>query len=205
MRTISNTLARTAIGTAAIGAMALTSASPAFARDRYDNNRVDTGDIIAGALVLGGIAAVAAATDNNNDRRYRNDYNYRNTNYRGYNQYNSNRYKRRGPRAAVERCVRAVERDARRAGYRYANVTEIRNVERERGGWEVKGRLVVDGNRGYGRYNTDYDYADNGRYRNNGQSRYYKPSARNDRGRFVCDTSRGSVVNINYRGLRRLR
>ncbi|MGB3753055.1 MAG: hypothetical protein WA954_04060 [Parerythrobacter sp.] len=181
MKTISKAL----VGTVAAGAMAMAVVTPAQARDR--DRGPDTGEIIAGALILGGIAAVAASAGNDRDR-YR-DGRYDNRRYDD-RRYNDNRYQRRSQRA-VNQCIRAVERDARRSGYRFANVTQIRDVDRERGGWEVRGRLVVDGDRGFGRYDN---------YR--GNRRGYN---RDDSGRFTCDFSRGRVVDIDYRGIRGLR
>lgn len=177
------TIQKALVGTVAAGAMALASATPAVARDR---DGIDAGDVIAGAVILGGIAVILSS--GNNRDRYRGDYRYNDRSYnRGYD----------NPRVAVERCVAAVERDARRAGYRYANVTEIRDVDRERRGFEVEGRIVVDGNRGYGRYNSRYD-----RYDRRGS---YDRSYNRDSGRFKCDFERGRVVDIDYSGIRGLR
>ena len=186
MKTISKALA----GTVAAGAMALASVSPAQARHR-DNDGIDAGDVIAGAVILGGIAAILSSSNKN-----RNDYRYRDERYGDY-RYN-NGYD--SPRTAVERCVAAVENDARRAGYRYADVTEIRDVDRERYGYEVKGRLVVDGSRGYGSYNSRY-----GRYDRYDRSGRYDRNYDRDAGKFTCDFERGRVVNIDYSGIRGLR
>lgn len=195
------TFAKGGIATAAVGAMALAGATPAQARDR---NGIDAGDIIAGAVILGGIAAVASAVgkkDRYNDG-YR--YSYHDRDYRYNDRYNSrygyNDYRKGNARAAIKRCVNAVERDARRAGYRFADVTEIRDVDRERYGWEVKGRLVVDGQRGWGRYNQQYNRYD--RYDRSGRwDRGYD----RDAGKFTCDVSRGRIMDIDYRGIRGLR
>ena len=192
MSKLNKNIAKGGIATAAVGAMALAGATPAQARDR---DGIDAGDIIAGAVILGGIAAVASAVGKND--RYRDGYRYGDRDYRG-DRYG---FGDRGgnARAAIERCVSAVERDARRAGYRFADVTEIRDVDRERYGWEVKGRLVVDGSRGYGRYNSRYNRYD--RYDRGGRwDRGYD----RDAGRFTCDVSRGRVVGIDYRGIRGL-
>lgn len=188
--------AKGGIATAAVGAMALAGATPAQARDR---DGIDAGDIIAGAVILGGIAAVASAASKND--RY-DDYRYNNRYDRRYdNRYNSRyNYGYDNPRRAVEMCVAAVERDARRAGYRYADVTEIRDVDRNRRGVEVKGRLVVDGTRGYGRYNSRYNRYD--RYDRDGR---YDRRYDGDSGKFTCDVSRGRVVDIDYKGIRGLR
>lgn len=187
MKTISKAL----VGTVAAGAMAMTSAAPAMAQYRdYDRDRgIDAGDIIAGAVILGGIAAVAGAIGNGRDYRdYRYDNNYRYDD-RGYGYGYSQRYG--SPRQAVEQCVRAVERDARRAGYRFADVTQIRDVDDQRNGWRVRGNLVVDG--GYGRYdNRGWNYGRD-RYRND------------DAGRFTCRVDRGRIYDIDYSGIRNLR
>ena len=50
----------------------------------------------------------------------------------------------RNGRQAVEQCVRIAENQARRAGYRYADVYEIYDVDRKRDGYRVKGRVVVN-------------------------------------------------------------
>ncbi len=181
MTKLTKTLAKGTLGTVAAGAMALATAAPAQARD-YDN-KIDAGDVIAGALIIGGIAAVAGAFDKKDrrydrrydDRRYRGDRGYD----RGYNQ--RARYNRGNPRKAVERCVRTAERQARRfGGFRYADVTDIRDVDRTRYGYRVKGRIVVEGGRGYGR-------------------RY------SDAGRFTCYVERGNRPQVNFRKIRGLR
>ena len=174
--------AKGGIATAAVGAMALAGATPAYASHR-DRDGISTGDIIAGAVILGGIAAIASATSKDRYRGYDDRYRYRDS-YRGGG----------SPRSAVERCVNAVERDARRSGYRYADVTQIRDVDSTRRGWRVEGRLVVDGNRyrgdRYGRYDR-YD-------------RYDRNYNRADSGKFTCYIERGRVADIDYRGIRRL-
>lgn len=176
MKTISKAL----IGTVAAGAMAMTSAAPAFARDRDDG--ISTGDIIAGAVILGGIAAVASAAGSN--RGYDRDYRYNDRNYRsGYGQGN--------PRAAIEQCVSAARQNARRAGYRNAQVTQIRDVDNTRYGWKIKGNIEVQGQRGYA-------------YDNRYSNRNYR-SSNYDTGRFTCDVSRGRVVDLDFSGVRGLR
>jgi hypothetical protein len=178
------TLKKALVSTVAAGAMALSTATPAMARDRHDDG-IDAGDVIAGALIIGGIAAVAAAASNGD--RYDRDYRYRDRNYRGYR---DNYYRSYGsPRSAVEYCVRAAEREARRYGYRYADVTQIRDVDDRRHGWRVKGRIQVDGGRGY--YNR-------GRY-----DRYDRRGY--DTGSFKCDIRGGRVVDLDFSGVRGLR
>lgn len=173
MRTVSRAL----IGSFAAGAMAVSAATPAIARDNgYDRDGIDPGDIIAGAVVLGGIAVLAGATGGDRD-----GYGYRDGRHRDGRQYG-----RGNPRSAVERCVNAVERQARRYGYRYADVTRIRNIDETRDGWRVKGNLAVDRAHGNGRYDRD-------RY---GVS---------DRGKFSCRIDHGRITDIDFDGLRGLR
>ncbi|MEP2736085.1 MAG: hypothetical protein ABJP34_07275 [Erythrobacter sp.] len=193
MTKLTKTLAKGTLGTVAAGAMALASATPAMARDR--DRGIDAGDIIAGALILGGIAAVASSSSSRNNG-------YRNNGYRnnGYSQGNS--------RAAVERCVRVAERRAKRAGYRFADVTQIRDVDRTRYGYRVKGRLVVDGARGYrgaynnNRYNNRTRY-DERRYEGRYDRGQYRGD-RADRGKFTCHIERGQRAQVQYRGIRGL-
>jgi hypothetical protein len=189
MKTITKALA----GTIAAGAMVIGSAAPAFAQDRYgDRDRgIDAGDVIAGALVIGGIAAVAAAASNDSrdyrDRDYRNrDYRDRNWDGRGsgwYDYRSGYRYGRgnSNPERAVQRCVQAAERQAERWGGGRADVTRINNVDRERGGFEVTGRIAV----------------------NNGYNRGWNNRDRRDTGRFYCEYRGGRVVDIDFDGLGR--
>ena len=186
MKTISKTLAKGTIATVAAGAMAMASATPAQARDRHDDG-IDVGDVIAGALIIGGVAAAISAIDNGNDR-YR-DGRY----YRG--DYRDGRYNRGGSaRSAVEQCVRAAERNASRYSWGgTAKVTDIRNIDRKRDGYTVKGRIAVNTRssnwrRGWG---NDWRGWDN-RY-----SGY-------DAGRFTCDVRYGRVVDLDYSGIRGL-
>lgn len=190
MTKLTKTIAKGTLGTVAAGAMALASATPAMARDH--DRGVDAGDIIAGALILGGIAAIASSSRGKGYSRGKN--------YRGHN----DGFRHGNSRAAVERCVRVAERRAKRNGFRYADVTQIRDVERTRYGYRVKGRLVVDGARGYrgarntNRYNSRIRYDerrfDRGQYRGD----------RADRGRFTCYVERGQRAQVNFRGIRGL-
>ena len=152
MTKLTQKITKGTLGTVAVGAMALASASPAMA-DRGRDRGIDAGDVIAGAVVIGGIAALAGAFDKD-----RNRYNDRRYNNRNYN--NGYAYNRGGGQRAIERCIRVAERQARRfGGYRYADVTQIRDVDRTRYGWRVKGRMEVQGlqGRGYGYGNRGYD------------------------------------------------
>ena len=184
------------IGTAAAGAMALASASPAMARDRdRDRGGIDGGDILAGALVIGGIAAMAAAAsggkdryDDRYDRRYDDRYDRRYDDR--YDSRYDDRYDRRDQRRdyrrsyqqdAVDLCVRAAENTASRYNYgTRAQVTQIRDVDRERNGFEVKGRIAVQE-----------------RGRNYRRDRW-------DEGKFTCEVRRGRVVDLDYSGIRGL-
>jgi hypothetical protein len=192
------TFTKTLVGTVATLAMAVGSAAPAAAQDRYgdrDRNHISTGEVVAGALVLGGIAAVIAASDNGRDRDYRygEDYRYGDRDYRdrnwdgrgqGWYDYRSGRnYGRNAnnPERAVNQCVRAAERQAERYGGGRADVTRIRDIDRERGGFEVTGTIQVQqryGNRGWNSNRRGTDTA-----------------------RFYCDYRRGQVVDIDFRGL----
>ncbi len=178
--------AKGGIATAAVGALALAGAAPAQAKHRDD--KIDAGDVIAGALIIGGLAAILGSSNKND--RYSDNYRYHDRDYRPQG----------NPERAIQKCINAVERDARRAGYRFADVTEIRDVDRERRGWEIRGRLVVD--EGRGGYRGDW-YRDRNRYDDRGYA--YNHRGQNlDQGRFKCEIQRGRVVGINYRGLRYL-
>ena len=176
MKTISKAL----VGTVAAGAMALASATPAMARDR---DGIDAGDIIAGALIIGGIAAVAGSIGN--DRGYNGTYGgpYYGDNGRYDSRYGDRYgYNRAGnPRQAVEQCVYAAQRSAYGA-----RVTDIRNVDRNRYGYKVKGTVVVN-ERGSG-WGRDYNYRYNGR--------------NYDQGKFSCEVQNGRVVDLDFSGLR---
>ncbi len=178
---------------ALLGAAAATmvAATPADARDRSwgrGHDGIDAGDVIAGALIIGGIAAIASAGSRNDrgydrydDRRYGRNYD------RGYgyndggNGYYNNGY---NSRRAVDQCVQAARRDAGRYGW--ARVTDVTSIDRVRGGYVVRGRLVVE-TRGRG-YDRGYHYD---RY-NDGY----------DKGRFSCVTRYGAVEDVNLAGLR---
>lgn len=173
MKTISKAL----VGSAAAAAMALASAAPAAAQDRYRDrdDGIDAGDIIAGALVIGGIAAVASSIGRDRYGTYGEPYyGDRYDGRYGYNRYGNSRQ-------AVEQCVRAAQR-----GAYGARVTDIRDIDRNRYGYRVKGTVIVN-ERGGG-WGRDYGY------------RY---SGRNyDQGRFTCDVQYGRVVGLDYSGLR---
>jgi hypothetical protein len=193
-------LTKSLLGAGAAAAALVSVSAPAQARDRYDRDRdgISAGEVIAGAVVLGGLAAVIASADNDRDDRYgygydRSRYDYDRAGY-GY----SNRHG--GSRAAVNQCVNNVERWAGR--YSRSDVTQIRDIERTRFGYRVKGNVVVrDGWRGrhsgYDGYNR-YDRDDRHGY-GDGYGRGY------DKGRFTCYVERGRVIDIDYSGLDRWR
>lgn len=181
-------MTKSLLGAGAAAAALVSIAAPAEARGRYDRDRdgISAGEIIAGAVVLGGLAAVLSA--GNNDGYY-NGGNYR--------------YNRAGnSRNAVNQCINNVERWAN--GYSRSEVTQIRDIQRTRYGYLVKGNVVVqDGGRGY-----NDDYYNNGyradRYNQNDRYDRYNRNAYGrgyDKGRFTCIVEQGRVVDIDYKGL----
>jgi len=194
------TMSKALVGTIAAGAMALASATPAFAEHR-DRDGISAGDVIAGALIIGGIAAVASAASRNNDR-YDRDYRYDRAGY-GYNQgygYRDNYASRGSARRAVEQCVYAAERNAARYTYGRADVTDVRDIRETRYGYEVRGRIAVNGNgRDWRRGDGNYGRGWGGDYRGwNDNLRGY------DSGTFRCQAEQGRIVDLDYSGLRGL-
>jgi hypothetical protein len=187
---------------ATVGAVLMT-AAPAQARhgdwgrgwDR-GHDRIDAGDVIAGALIIGGIAAIASATSRNDGYRgdgYRGggyyddrDDRYDRDNRGGYGSYN-NGY---GSRYAVDQCIRAAQREASRYGN--ARITDVTTINRTYGGYEVRGRLVVQ-NRGY---QSSYGGYDRGYYYDRYDDNY-------DKGKFTCVTQNDRVVDVRLGGLNR--
>jgi hypothetical protein len=208
------TSAKAAMGALLAGSMLMT-AMPASAQYRGDrrhhDDRIDAGDVIAGAIVIGGLAAILSS-GNNRDRRYddrgydpRYDRDYRGGGYQGgydpradrdYGGYDRNGYggewRRTGSRQAVEQCVYAAEQRAGYYGGR-ADVRQITDVQRVRGGYQVTGTLAVDDR--YGRYDR-YD-------RRGGYDRgdRYDRIGYDDRGRFSCTVRYGQVQDVRVRGL----
>lgn len=192
MKTFTKALA----GTIAAGAMAVSAANPALARD-HRGDGISTGDVIAGAVVLGGIAAIAAASSNNDRDR---DYGYDRAGYRDDYGRRDNRWNAGSPRRAVEQCVAAAERGANRFGAGRADVTDIRSVRETRWGYEVTGRIAVNTlGRGWRNGDTRYGRGWDGDYRgwNNNLKGY-------DAGRFECTIERGRVADLDYSGIRGL-
>lgn len=170
-RLASGNMARLSLGAVAAVAMTAATVTPAQARDR-DRDGIGAGEIIAGAVVIGGIAALAGAFDGDRGRDRWNDRNFR-----------GDRWDRGGwgvnPRTAVDRCVRAAENQARRfGGYRYADVIDVRDIDRTRNGYRVKGRIEVGG--GWGRRGSD-------------------------RGNFTCRLDGRGAPIVNFSGVRGLR
>lgn len=94
-------------------------------------------------------------------------------------------------RMAVDQCVRAASREASRGGR--ARVTDVTSINRIRGGYEIKGRLIVEqrgywGGRdsGWNRYGNRYDSYNDGY----------------DKGRFSCVSYNGRVDGVRLAGLR---
>jgi len=172
------------IGTAAATAMAV-SATPAVANHGKHNDKISAGEVIAGAVVLGGIAAILTSgkrkhRDRDYHRGHRGERGY------GYNNGYKHNYRHRSSRKAVKRCIRRAENWA--SQYGDAKVTNIRDIDRTRYGYKIKGRIIVrDSYRGgkYNKYNR----------RGYGYNNY-------DKGKFTCYVERGRVVDVKYRGLR---
>jgi len=172
-RLASGKSARLSLGAVAALALTAASATPAMADDRRDRGGIGAGEIIAGAVVIGGIAALAGAFDGDRDRDRRD---------RGDRWDRGGGWDRGGfgnPRSAVDRCVRAAENQARRfGGYRYADVVDIRDIDRTRDGFRVKGRIDVGG--GWDRRGSD-------------------------RGNFTCRLDGRGAPLIDFNGIRGLR
>ena len=213
MKTVSKAL----LGTIAAGAMVAASATPALADDG-NRNSVSVGEIIAGALIIGGIVAVASSVNRNNggyrdNRGYDDGYGYNRAgygnnngdyydNYGGNygNNYDRNSQWRSNPRQAVEQCISAAERYASSRGLR-ADVTDIRQVKDTRYGFQVKGRIAVQGNgRGWNRgyYNGDSNYGQGW----GGDYRGYNDRVRGyDSGKFKCKFERGQITDLDIDGV----
>lgn len=169
-------LARLSLGAVAATALTAASVTPAMADDHRDRDRggISAGEVIAGAVVIGGIAALAGAFDNDRDRWDRDGR------YDRDGRWDRGGYGFRGsPRAAVERCVRAAENQARRfGGYRYADVIDVRDIDRTRDGLRVRGRIDVGG--GWNRRGSD-------------------------RGNFTCRIDGRGAPYVEFGGIRGLR
>ena len=195
-------MSKALLGTGAAAAALISTASPALARDR---DGIDVGDIIAGAVVIGGIAAVAGAIGNNDGYRG-GTYGYPYDGYGygdryGYNgAYDRYGYNTGNPRQAVETCVRAAENSASRYSYGRADVTDVRDIDRNSRGYTVKGRIAVNSlGRGYRNGDSYYGRGWNNDYRGwNSNLRGY------DAGNFKCRVEYGRVVDLDFSGIRGL-
>tara|TARA_R110002033_G_scaffold59776_1_gene109691 strand:- start:143 stop:643 length:501 start_codon:yes stop_codon:yes gene_type:complete len=161
-----NKLNKALVGTATAAAMAV-SATPAMAKDSR-NGGPSAGEVIAGVAIIGAIAAIASSSNKNRG--------YSDANYRD-NRYDNGHYRQINQRQAVNRCTRAAENQATRRGR--ASVTDIRDVDRTRNGYRVKGKIRVDQNRG--------------RYQRNSYS---------DKGKFTCYVEGNRVSNVQFSGLK---
>lgn len=152
MTTTPTRLARTTLGTLAAVTMAVAAATPAMADDHRFRDR-DRWD--------------------RGDRWDRDGWDRGGWDRRGFNG---------GTRGAVERCVRAAESQARRfGGYRFADVIDVRDVDRRRFGFRIEGRIEVgDGG---------------GRWGGRGL----------DRGRFTCRLDGRGARLVDFDGIRGLR
>lgn len=166
-----NKLNKALVGTAAAAAMAV-SATPAMAKDGR-NGGPSAGEVIAGVAIIGAIAAIASS--GKKDRGYR-DSNYRGDRYQN-DRYSNARYRHINQRQAVNRCVRAAENGATYRGR--ASVTDIRDVDRTRYGYRIKGKILVEQSRG--------------RYQRNSYS---------DKGKFTCYIEGNRVSDIRFSGLK---
>ena len=111
----------------------------------------------------------------------------------------------------MNQCVRDVEGYSNRNNR--AKVTEIRDIQRTRYGYQVSGKIVVrDGYRSNGGYGNDrygnndrydqYNRYDRGDYNGRYSGRYDRGyQSEYDKGRFTCYVERGRVVDIDYKGL----
>jgi hypothetical protein len=186
MTTTPTRLARTTLGTLAAVTMAVATTTPALADDHRGRDRdrgISAGEVIAGAVVIGGIAALAGAFDGDRDRWDRGDRWDRDGWDRGG--WDRGGWDRGGfgggARGAVERCVRAAENQARRfGGWRFADVIDVRDVDRRRFGFRIEGRIEVEGNPRWGGRNFD-------------------------RGRFTCRLDGRGAPLVNFDGIRGLR
>jgi len=177
-RLASGKWARLSLGAVAATALTAAPATPAMADDDFfERDGISAGEVIAGAVVIGGIAALAGAFDGDRDR---DRYDYLDSRWdRGDRRDRRGYGFRGGARAAVDRCVRAAENQARRfGGYRYADVIDVRDLDRTRDGFRVRGRIDVGG--GWNRRGSD-------------------------RGNFTCRLDGRGAPYIDFDGIRGLR
>ncbi len=89
------------------------------------------------------------------------------------------------PHRAVEQCTRAALSEAGRIGRAWLG--EVRDVERTRNGFKVKGTVLVDSYRA----GWHHGFGERGDY-----------ARRADRAGFSCRVEFGRVTGLDYRGLR---
>lgn len=186
------TLTKGLFGATAATALAVASASPAQARP---GDGIDGEDILTGVLIAGAAAAVIAAATSGDDDRYDDGYYGRNYDNRYGNRYGQRGY-RMNAQQAVRQCAAAAQQRASRYGQ--AQITDITDVDRKRGGFEVEGRLVVDESR-YGRNGWNNGYRTNSRYDRRGRYNRYERDL--DRGRFSCEIRNGRITDIDIDGI----
>ncbi len=107
-------------------------------RYRRHRNRIDSGDVLAGVLILGGIAAIASAASNSNERREREErrrYDERRYEDQRYDQRRTNTRTTKGSGLdnAVSLCLAEIEQDVR--------VDSVDGASRHASGWTVSGTL----------------------------------------------------------------
>ncbi|MCJ2183419.1 hypothetical protein MTR62_12070 [Novosphingobium sp. 1949] len=172
---MNTTLGKSLVGTVAAGAMVASVPGAALARD--NGGGVDAATVIAGALVVGGIAALAASSNNDRNASYSRDDRYHDgRDGRGY-YGRDRRYRAVSAREAVDQCVAAATRSARRHAYAggRARVTRISDVDRKDYGFKVEGRIAVEQRARWGR---------------------------DDTGRFTCRVNRaGGIRNLGFSGI----
>ena len=105
---------------------------------RYRHNRIDGGDVLAGVLILGGIAAIASAASNSNERREREErrrYEERRYEEQRYDNRRTNTRASNGSGLdnAVSQCLAEIEQDVR--------VDSVDGASRNASGWTVTGTL----------------------------------------------------------------
>ena len=99
-------------------------------------------------------------------------------------------------RQAVEMCSRVAERQASRASYGNARVTDVRDVRDTRWGYEVRGRIAVD--------TRDHGWNDRGRNDRGYGHGWRDNERRQDSGSFTCRIERGRIAFLDFDGIRGL-
>jgi hypothetical protein len=108
-------------------------------------------------------------------------------------------YEQRGsgdPDQAVQQCAAAAERVAGRQSYGRADVTDIRNVDRNRRGYSVLGRIAVNG--------PGRDWRGDGYYGRSWNSDYRGWDGNRRTGWFRCTVEYGRIADLHFSGIRGL-